>query len=91
MESSGPHRGFLRLPVAQDFAADDGVGEVAVLNVHIGEELVVEGGEQCGDVFVLDAGIFQNDDGACNGAIREIMKVYGGGVLAVAESEKALG
>jgi hypothetical protein len=40
----------LRLPISQDFAEDDGVGEVAVLKVYIGEELIVEGGEQRLDV-----------------------------------------
>jgi hypothetical protein len=86
-----PHRRLLRLPVAQDFAKDDGVGEVAVLKVYIGEELVVEGGEKGLDVGFVEAGVFEDDHGACYGAIRKIVKIYGGKVLAIAESEKALG
>ena len=34
---------FLCFPVSQHFAEDDGVGEVAVFKVHIGEELIVKG------------------------------------------------
>ena len=45
-----PHRWFLRLPIPQDFAEDDGVGEVAVLKVYIRKKLIVEGGEQRLDV-----------------------------------------
>ncbi len=32
------------LPVPQHLAEDDGVGEVAVLKVYIGQELVADGG-----------------------------------------------
>jgi hypothetical protein len=34
---------FLCFPVSQHFTDDDGIGEVAVFKVHIGEELIVKG------------------------------------------------
>ncbi len=91
MESSSPHRRFLRLPVPQDFAEDDGVGQVAVLKVYIGQELVVERGEQRLDIRFVEARAFQNDHRAGDGAIGKIVEIYGGKVLAIAEGEKALG
>ena len=53
---------LLRLPVSQHLAEDDGVGEVAVFKVYIGEELVVEGGEKGLDVGFIEAGAFEDDD-----------------------------
>ena len=91
MESSSLRVRQLRLPVAQDLAEDDGVGQVAVLKIYIGEELVVEGAEHCGDVFVLDARAFQNDHCAGDCSISEVVEIHGGKVIAIAESEKALG
>ncbi len=40
----------LRLPVPQHLAEDDGVGEISALKIYIGEELVVECGEQLLDI-----------------------------------------
>jgi hypothetical protein len=40
-----PHqRHILNFPVSENFAKDDGAGEVVLLNFYIGEELLVEGG-----------------------------------------------
>ncbi len=40
----------VRFPISQHLAEDDGVGEVAVGEVHIGQEFFVERGEQRLDV-----------------------------------------
>ncbi len=91
MESSSLRVRQLRLPVAQDLAEDDGVGQVAVLKIYIGEELVVERGQQLLDIRFVEARAFQNDHRAGDGAIGEVVEIHGGNVLAIAESEKALG
>jgi hypothetical protein len=40
-----PHRRhILNFPVSENFAKDDGAGEIVLLNLYIGEELLVEGG-----------------------------------------------
>lgn len=40
-----PHRRhILNFPVSENFAKDDGAGEVVLFNFYIGEELLVEGG-----------------------------------------------
>jgi len=81
----------MRLPVSQHLAEDDGVGEVAVHKVHIGEELVVEGGEQWLDIRFVEAGAFEDDHRAGDCSIGKIVKIHGGKVLAIADSEKAFG
>jgi hypothetical protein len=81
----------LRLPVAQDFAEDDGVGEVAVLKVYIGEELIVEGGEQRLDVRFVEAGALEDDDRAGDRAIGKVMEVDGRDIIPAALGKKSLG
>ena len=82
---------FLRLPVAQDFAEDDGVGEVAVLKVYIGEELLVEGGEQRLDVRFIEAGALEDDDRAGDRAIGEVVEVDGCDIIPAALGKKSFG
>jgi hypothetical protein len=81
----------LCFPVPQDFAEDDGIGEVAMLKVYIGQELVVESGEKQLNIRFLEAGAFEEYNGACDVAICEIVKIYCCKVLAIAESEKSFG
>jgi len=81
---------FLRLPVPQHLAEDDSVGEVAVLKVYIGQELFVEAGEQLLDIRFVEAGAFEDDHRAGDCSIGEVVKIHGGKVLAIADSEKAL-
>ena len=81
---------FCSLPVPQHLAEDDGVGEISALKVYIGQELVVECGEQLLDIRFVEARAFENDHRAGHGAIREVVEIHGGKVLAIAESEKAL-
>jgi hypothetical protein len=91
MEPSSPHGRPLRLPVSQHFAEDDGVGEVAVLKVYIGKELVVEGGEQGLDVRFIEAGAFENDDRAGDCAIGEVVEVDRRNIIPAALGEKSFG
>ena len=81
---------FCSLPVPQDFAADDGVAEVAVGKIYIRQELVVERGEQRFDVGVLEAGVIEQDDRPGDRAVGEVLEIDGGEVLAVAQGKKAL-
>ncbi len=55
------------------------------------QELVIKSAEECGNVFVFDAGIFQNDDDACYCAIREIMEIDGNGILIFVKGKKSFG
>jgi hypothetical protein len=49
-------RFLLRLPVPQDFAEDDGVGEINALMIYIGEEHIVEAEElNCVPMIFLEA------------------------------------
>jgi hypothetical protein len=86
------HRRFLlRLPISQDFAEDHGVGEVAVLKVYIGEELIVEGGEQWLDVRFVEARVLEDDDRAGDRAIGEVVEVDGRDIIPAALGKKAFG
>ncbi len=89
--SKSPHRRFLRLPIPQHFAEDGGVGEVAVLKVYIGEELVVEGGEQRLDVRFVEAGAPEDDDRAGDRAIGEVVEVDGRDIITAALGKKSFG
>ena len=91
MTSKRPRRRFLRIPVAQDFAEDDGVGEVAVLKVYIGQELIVEGGEQPLDVRFVEAGALEDDDRAGDRAIGEVVEVDGRDIIPAALGKKSCG
>ena len=82
---------FLRLPISQHLAEDDGVGEISALKVYIGKELVVERGEQLLDIRFVEARAFENDHRAGDGAVGEVVEIHRGKVLAIAEGEKALG
>ena len=82
---------LLRLPISQDFAEDDGVGEVAVLKVYIGEELIVEGGEQRLDVRFVEAGALEDDDRAGDRAIGEVVEVDGRDIIPAALGKKSFG
>ena len=90
-ESSSLRVRPLRLPVSQHLAEDDGVGEVAVLKIYIGEELVVEGGEKGLDVGFIEAGAFENDDRAGDRAIGEVVEIDRRDVIPAALGEKSFG
>ena len=89
--SKSPRRRFLRLPVAEHFAEDHGVGEVAVLKVYIGEELIVEGGEQRLDIGFVEAGAIEDDDRAGDRAIGEVVEVDGRDIIPAALGKKSFG
>jgi hypothetical protein len=91
LESKSPSRRLLRLPISQDFAEDHGVGEVAVLKVYIGEELIVEGGEQRLDVRFVEAGALKDDDRAGDRAIGEVVKVDGRDIIPASLGKKSFG
>jgi hypothetical protein len=82
---------LLRLPISQDFAEDDGVGEVAVLKVYIGEELIVEGGEQRLDVRFVEARALEDDDRAGDRAIGEVVEVDGRDIIPASLGKKSFG
>jgi hypothetical protein len=79
------------LVVPQDFAEDDGVGEVAVLKVYIGEELIVEGGEQRLDIRFVEAGALEDDDRAGDRAIGEVVEVDRRDIIPAALGKKSFG
>ena len=80
-----------RLPIPQDFSEDHGVGEVAVLKVYIGEELIVEGGEQRLDVRFVEAGALEDDDRAGDRAIGEVVEIDGRDIIPAALGKKSFG
>ena len=75
--------GRFGLEDADEFAQDDGVGQRAVLQIDVGEEVVVERLQEFGDFFLGPTGAFQQDHGARHRAAGEVMQIDGSGLLAV--------
>lgn len=78
-------------PVTDDFTTDNRVSQIAMAEVYVRKKFVIEGAEQAGDVLILDSGIFQNDDGAGDHAIREVMEIDGSGILTLMKCKKPFG
>lgn len=72
-------------------AEGEAVGGVAVLKVYIGEEFVVEGGEQRLDVRFVEAGALQNDDRPGDRAIGEVVEVDRRDIIPAALGKKSFG
>ena len=83
--------GRFGLEDADEFAQDDGVGQRAVLQIDVGEEVVVERLQEFGDFFLGPTGAFQQDHGARHRAAGEVMQIDGSGLLAVAQQQEPLG
>jgi len=81
----------LRIEIPQNLAADDGENEIAVLEIHVGEKIVVEDGEESGDLVVGDLGRGEKRDRAGHRAVGQVVEVDGDSVGAVANAEKTLG
>jgi hypothetical protein len=62
-----------------------------VLKVYIGEELIVEGGEQRLDVRFVEAGALEDDDRAGDRAIGKVMEVDGRDIIPAALGKKSFG
>ena len=81
----------LCFPVPQDFAEDDGIGEVAMLKVYIGQELVIKSAEEQLNIRFVEARAFEEYNGACDVAIREIMEIHGSDILILVKGKKSFG
>ncbi len=62
-----------------------------MLKVYIGQELVVEGGEQRLDVRFVEAGALEDDDRAGDRAIGEVVEVDGCDIIPAALGKKSFG
>ena len=62
-----------------------------MLKVYIGQELIVEGGEQRLDVRFVEAGALEDDDRACDRAIGEIVEVDRRDIIPAALGKKSFG
>ncbi len=81
----------LRLEDAEHFTEDDGIGQSAVLQIDVGQEVFIERFQELRDLVLGPAGTFQQDDGPRNSAAGEIMQIDGRRLLAVAQQQKPLG
>ena len=62
-----------------------------MFKIHVGEKLVVEGGEKGLDVGFVEAGVFEDDDRAGDRAIGEVVEVHRRDVIPAALGEKSFG
>ena len=62
-----------------------------MLKVYIGEELIVEGGEQRLDVRFVEAGALEDDDRAGDRAIGEVVEVDRRDIIPAALGKKSFG
>ena len=77
--------GFFCLKDADQFTHNDCVGERAVFQINVGEEVFVEGFQEFRNFGLGPTGAFQQDDGAGYRAAGEIVQVDGGRLFAVAQ------
>jgi hypothetical protein len=77
--------------IPKHLAEDNGVVEVSVIEVHIRQEILIERTEEGRHIGFLPARVLQQDHGASHGAIREIVEINCGDILALALREESLG
>ena len=82
---------FLRFIIPKNFSYDDRVIEVSVVEVHIGQKILIERTEKRRHIRLIPSRVFQQDYGSGNGAAGEVVEINSGNILAIALREEALG
>ena len=80
---------FLRFEISENFSYDDRVIEVSMVEVHIGQEILIERAEKRRHIGFLPSSVLQQNDGSSNGATGEVVEIDCGNILTLALSEEA--
>jgi hypothetical protein len=82
---------FLRFEITKNFSYYDGVIQVPVVEVHIGEEVFIERAEETGHIGFVPTRIFQQDHSPGHGSVREVVQIDRRSVASRALGEETLG
>ncbi len=78
-------------PIPETLADHHRVGEVAMLQIDVGEEFIVKVRKQFLEILLPESGAFEENHRAGDTGIRQVVQIDGGDILAVPLGEEAFG